>query len=64
MASKAYSLTAYYDAIISEWFQRNMGLKFLKKNFFGKKIDQLRYGENPHQKGSLYISSLKTTKQI
>ena len=27
-----------------------------------KKIDQLRYGENPHQKGSLYISSLKNDK--
>ena len=63
MASKAYSLTAYYDAIISEWFQRNMGLKFPeRKTFFGKKVDQLRYGENPHQKGSLYISSLKNDK--
>ena len=37
MASKAETAT-YYDAIISEWFQRNMGLKFLKENFFGKKL--------------------------
>ncbi len=60
MASKAYSLTAYYDAIISEWFNRDIGTKFPeKKTFFGKKISQLRYGENPHQKSSIYISSLK-----
>ena len=60
MASKAFGLTAYYDAIVSEWFNRDIGLKFPeKKTFFGKKISQLRYGENPHQKSSIYINSLK-----
>ncbi len=60
MASKAFSLTAYYDAIVSEWFNRDIGLKFPdRKTFFGKKISQLRYGENPHQRSSIYISSLK-----
>ena len=61
MASKAYGLTAYYDAIVSEWFNRDIGLKFPeRKTFFGKKINQLRYGENPHQKSSIYINSLKS----
>ena len=60
MASKAFGLTAYYDSIVSEWFNRDIGLKFPdSKIFFGKKIDQLRYGENPHQKSSIYINSLK-----
>ena len=60
MASKAYGLTAYYDAIVSEWFNRDLGFEFPeRKTFFGKKISQLRYGENPHQKGSIYINSLK-----
>ena len=60
MASKAYGLTAYYDAIVSEWFNRDIGLDFPeRKTFFGKKINQLRYGENPHQKSSIYINSLK-----
>ena len=60
MASKAFSLTAYYDAIVSEWFHRDIGIKFPeKKTFFGRKITQLRYGENPHQKSSIYINSLK-----
>ena len=61
MASKAYGLTAYYDAVVSEWFNRDIGLEFPeKKTFFGKKIKQLRYGENPHQKSSIYINSLKS----
>ena len=59
MASKAYGLTAYYDAIVSEWFNREMGFDFPeRKTFFGKKVSQLRYGENPHQKSSIYISGL------
>ena len=59
MASKAYSLTAYYDAIISDWFNKDAGLKFPeRKTFFGKKIKQLRYGENPHQKSSIYFSNI------
>ncbi len=61
MASKAYSLTAYYDAIVSEWFNGDIGLDFPeKKIFFGKKINQLRYGENPHQKSSIYINNLRS----
>ncbi len=60
MASKAFGLTAYYDAVISEWFNKNIGSEFPeRKTFFGKKIKTLRYGENPHQKSSIYISSLK-----
>tara|TARA_B100001057_G_scaffold115701_1_gene114218 strand:- start:33 stop:1580 length:1548 start_codon:yes stop_codon:yes gene_type:complete len=59
MARKAYGLTAYYDAVVSEWFNRDMDLNFPeRKVFFGKKISQLRYGENPHQKSSIYINSL------
>ena len=61
MASKAYGLTAYYDAVVSEWFNRDIGLEFPeRKTFFGKKINQLRYGENPHQKSSIYINSLNS----
>ncbi len=61
MAAKAFNLTAYYDSIVSEWFNRELDLKFPeRKTFFGKKISQLRYGENPHQKSSIYISSLKS----
>ncbi len=60
MASKAYNLTAYYDSVVAEWFNEDLKLKFPeRKTFFGKKINKLRYGENPHQRSSLYVSSIK-----
>ena len=59
MASKAFNLTAYYDSIIAEWFNTKLGIKFPeRKTFFGKKLEKLRYGENPHQNSSLYVSGL------
>ena len=59
MASKAFNLTSYYDSIIAEWFNQKLGIKFPeKKTFFGRKLEKLSYGENPHQSGSIYISDL------
>ncbi len=58
MASKAFSLTAYYDSVVSNWFNKKLNIKFPDtKTIFGKKIAQLRYGENPHQEGSIYTNS-------
>ena len=34
MASKAYGLTAYYDAVISEWFNRDINLDFPERKTF------------------------------
>ena len=57
MASKAFGLTAYYDSIISNWFYKKLNIKFPEtKTLFGRKFAQLRYGENPHQEGSIYIN--------
>lgn len=59
MASKAFNFTAYYDSIIAEWFNQKLKIKFPKtKVFFGNRLKKLRYGENPHQNSSLYISDL------
>ncbi len=58
MSSKAFGLTAYYDSMIANWFNQRLKIKFPeKKTIFGKKIQNLRYGENPHQESSLYINS-------
>ena len=60
MASKAFNLTAYYDSVVAAWYNQKLNNKFPdKKIFFGKKINELRYGENPHQKSSIYTSDLK-----
>jgi phosphoribosylaminoimidazolecarboxamide formyltransferase / IMP cyclohydrolase len=57
MSSKAFGLTAYYDAMIANWFNNKLNIEFPeRKTFFGKKLQQLRYGENPHQKSSIYVS--------
>ena len=61
MSAKAFSLTAYYDSIISNWLNNQLGIKFPeKKTVHGKLIKRLRYGENPHQEGGLY----KTTDNL
>ena len=57
MSSKAFGLTAYYDAMIANWFNQKLNIKFPeRKTIFGKRFKELRYGENPHQKSSIYIS--------
>tara|TARA_B100000945_G_C20412090_1_gene613133 strand:+ start:712 stop:2253 length:1542 start_codon:yes stop_codon:yes gene_type:complete len=63
MASKAFGLTAYYDSMVANWFNSKLKISFPeKKTIFGRKLSQLRYGENPHQKGSIYISDYKDTE--
>ena len=60
LAGKAFSLTAFYDSVISEWYNQLLGIKFPeRKTFFGEKISELRYGENPHQKSSIYLSDIR-----
>ena len=51
----AFTETAYYDTIISNYFNKITNTTFPKKKvFYGNLIEQLRYGENPHQLGALY----------
>ena len=55
MATKAFNTTAYYDSVISNWFNEYGKINFPeKKTIHGKLIGHLRYGENPHQKAGLY----------
>ena len=55
LASKAFGLTAYYDSVISNQFNKNLKIDFpIIKTIHGITNTNLRYGENPHQKASLY----------
>jgi phosphoribosylaminoimidazolecarboxamide formyltransferase/IMP cyclohydrolase len=57
MSSKAFGLTAYYDSMISNWFNKKLKIEFPeRKTIFGRKFQKLRYGENPHQQSSIYVS--------
>ena len=55
MSLEAFSETAYYDAVISNYFNKVQKNKFPKKKvIFGNLIEKLRYGENPHQEAGIY----------
>ena len=55
MSQVAFTETAYYDSLISNYFNKISNTIFPKKKIiFGNLLEQLRYGENPHQKGALY----------
>ena len=62
----AFSETAYYDSIISNYFNRITKTIFPnKKIFYGNLVEQLRYGENLHQKSAIYSTdSNSNLKQI
>ena len=58
----AFTETAYYDSVISDYFNKRNNVIFPKKKVFHTNlIETPRYGENPHQKSAIYSknSSLK-----
>ncbi len=55
MSLEAFSETAYYDAVISNYFNNIKDNKFPKKKIiYGNLVENLRYGENPHQQAAIY----------
>ena len=72
MAAKAFAATAAYDSMISQWFafadQGQMFPDMIALN--GRKLAELRYGENPHQKAAVYapvgphVSGLPQAAQV
>jgi phosphoribosylaminoimidazolecarboxamide formyltransferase / IMP cyclohydrolase len=57
LAAKAFALTAAYDSMISQWFAfGDQQQRFPESWTFSSKLKmELRYGENPHQRGALYV---------
>ena len=70
LALKAFARTAAYDSTISNWFSNELNMPLEKyKSIGGIEQQNLRYGENPHQKAKFYndgsnIYGLITAKQI
>ena len=62
----AFTETAYYDSVISNYLNKFTNTSFPEKKIFhGNLIEKLRYGENPHQSGSIYSkNSNMSLKQI
>lgn len=65
LAAKVFRHTAAYDALISEYLTKQVGEESPESITvtFEKKQD-LRYGENPHQKATFYKSAFATASSI
>ncbi|MCA8976270.1 MAG: bifunctional phosphoribosylaminoimidazolecarboxamide formyltransferase/IMP cyclohydrolase, partial [Planctomycetes bacterium] len=74
LAAKAFAHTAAYDAAIAQWFDGERrgrpGEPFFAERVTvtGEKLQDLRYGENPHQEAAFYgtgeAPSLAAAKQL
>ena len=62
LAKKVFEKTAVYDSMISNYLNRE---EFPKNVIFPyKKIQDLRYGENPHQRGAFYKETILNETSI
>ncbi|OYW58085.1 MAG: bifunctional phosphoribosylaminoimidazolecarboxamide formyltransferase/IMP cyclohydrolase [Rhizobiales bacterium 17-65-6] len=70
LAQTAYARTAAYDAAISNWFAGELKLTApAYRAVGGKLMEELRYGENPHQTAAFYATSeqrfgVSTARQV
>lgn len=61
LSGKAFNYTAYYDALISNYFNRILGMEFPDRlTLTYDKKQELRYGENPHQDAAYYENVFET----
>lgn len=57
LAAKAFAHTAFYDAHVAGFFQGERGEDFPDHLTLPlRKVQDLRYGENPHQRGAFYAA--------
>ena len=60
MSRIAFSETAYNDAVISNYLNNYNNINFPKRKIlYTNLVENLRYGENPHQIGALYSKNKK-----
>ena len=59
MALKAFEHVAQYDISIANYLGKKIGKEKFPKYYTLRKINDLRYGENPHQEASLYQGSME-----
>ena len=66
LALEAFQHTAQYDAAISHYLTDAFGAEPLAGEiaFGGQKIQELRYGENPHQKAAFYRSGIPVSGTV
>ena len=57
LAQEVFAHTSNYDALINSYLSEQLGKDSLSEQFslIGRKKQDLRYGENPHQKAAFYV---------
>jgi phosphoribosylaminoimidazolecarboxamide formyltransferase/IMP cyclohydrolase len=60
LAAKAFAHTAGYDTAITRYLSASLGEESLgaRMSYAGRRIEKLRYGENPHQEAAFYRDQL------
>lgn len=58
LAGKVFNLTSAYDAAISNFILEDEFPEYLSVSY--RKAQDLRYGENPHQKSAYYVSTYES----
>jgi phosphoribosylaminoimidazolecarboxamide formyltransferase/IMP cyclohydrolase len=57
MAQKAYARTAAYDTAIANWMADDLDIATPRYRTIGGMLrEEMRYGENPHQKAAFYVT--------
>ena len=57
LAGKVYAHTAAYDSAIANWLAAQQGEALPESLLIsGRRLQSLRYGENPHQKAAFYVA--------
>lgn len=57
LAAKTFAKVASYDAAIANWYEKELGNNSPEiVNFIGVSGRPLRYGENPHQSATFYLT--------
>ena len=61
-AAHAFAVSSHYDSAIFEYMNRDCGITAFKRSYMQGK--ELRYGENPHQKGFYYGAEKSLPEQL
>lgn len=64
LATKAFAVTSKYDTAIHSYFAGDLKATLPNMNGSASKMKPLRYGENPHQKGTFYGDFEKMFSQL
>ena len=64
LATKAFAVTSKYDTAIHSYFNGELKATIPNMNGSSSKMKTLRYGENPHQKGTFYGDFEKMFSQL